>query len=349
MPMGSHGSSPVLARARSDVNERRNPMAMARARHALLQAGLDSTVPLEPASSVTNEVWLTPTHVVRVNRRPNQRLRREAILGPSLPDEIGYPMVVAYGGRMGADYLVLKRIEGKPLAHWWPTMDATERRSAISQLAEKLRRLHRTPGPADLPMIDAPQMLRGETLSPVMSLLVALDQARSLAHVDRGLIDDVERMVFDLTPAIEPFDSEFLVHGDLTFENILWDGEQITALLDFEWARTSPPDVDLDVFLRMCCLPHLHVGDDLVSTTRAADYADIPWWLREDYPELFDVPRQFDRLRLYSIAYDIKDLTMFPPPAPAQQLNENHSLNRLRRTIVGNSHLDRLDTGVSSF
>ncbi|MEM9927434.1 MAG: hypothetical protein AAF915_27470, partial [Cyanobacteria bacterium P01_D01_bin.50] len=69
--------------------ERRNPMAMARARHALLHAGLDSTVPLEPASSVTNEVWMSESHVIRVNRRPNQRLRREAVLGPSLPAEIG--------------------------------------------------------------------------------------------------------------------------------------------------------------------------------------------------------------------------------------------------------------------
>ena len=328
------------------MNERRNPMAMARARHALLQAGLDSTVPLEAASSVTNEVWLTPTHVVRVNRRPNQRLRREAILGPSLPQEIGYPMVVAYGGRMGADYLVLKRVAGEPLAQCWPTMSVSMRREAIRQLAKKMKRLHQTPGPADLPVIDAPQMLRGETLSPVMSLLVALDQARSLPHVERALIDDVERMVYDLTPAIEPFDSKYLVHGDLTFENILWDGERISAILDFEWARTSPADVDLDVFLRMCCLPHLHVGDELVDRTKPEDYAEIPWWLREDYPELFEVPRQFDRLRLYAIAYDIRDLTMFPPPAPANQLNEHHSLNRLRRAVVGNSHLDRLDTGA---
>lgn len=328
------------------MTERRNPMAMARARHALLHAGLDSTVPLEAASSVTNEVWLTKTHVVRVNRRPNQRLRREAILGPSLPAEIGYPMVVAYGGRMGADYLVLLRVPGTPLAHCWPTMTEADRRSAVAQIATKLRRLHQTPGPADLPMIDAPQMLRGETLSPVMSLLVALDQARSLTHVDRGLIDDVEELVYALTPAIEPFQSEFLIHGDLTFENILWDGRRISAILDFEWARTSPADVDLDVFLRMCCLPHLHVGDDHVAATRAEDYAKVPWWLQEDYPELFDVPRQFDRLRLYAIAYDIRDLTMFPPPAPARRLDENHALNRLRRTVVGRSHLDVLDTSI---
>lgn len=328
------------------MSERRNPMAMARARHALLQAGLDSTVTLEQASSVTNEVWLSDTHVVRVNRRPNQRLRREAILGPSLPAEIGYPTVVAYGGRMGADYLVLLRVPGKPLAHCWPTMTTDARRSAISQLATKMKRLHQTPGPKNLPVIDAPQMLRCETLSPVMSLLVALDQARSLTHVDRGFIDDVERMVYDLSPAIEPFDGSFLVHGDLTFENVLWDGESISAVLDFEWSRTSPADVDLDVFLRMCCLPHLHVGDDYVAQTRAADYAEIPYWLREDYPALFDFPHQFDRLRLYAVAYDIRDLTMFPPRAPAAQLNEHHALNRLRRAVVGRSHLDVLDTGA---
>ena len=319
-------------------------MAMARARHALLQAGLDSTVRLEAASSVTNEVWLTDTHVIRVNRRPNQRLRREAILGPGLPAEIGYPMVVAYGGRMGADYLVVKRIPGEALAHCWPDMSNAARRRAISQLAGKLKRLHRTPGPPGLPEIDAPQMLRGDTLSPVMSLLVAIDQARSMPHVDAGLIGDVEQLVYELSSAIEPFDSSFLVHGDLTFENVLWDGRNITAILDFEWARTSPADVDLDVFLRFCCLPQLHVGDEWFERTRPEDYADVPWWLREDYPELFEHPRQFDRLRLYAIAYDMRDLTMFPPPAPASQLNEHHALNRLRRTVLGQSHLDLLDT-----
>lgn len=321
-------------------------MAMARARHALLQAGLDSTVPLEAATSVTNEVWLTENHVVRVNRRPNQRLRREAILGPSLPPEIGYPTVVAYGGQMGADFLVVKRVSGSPLAHCWPDMTRDQRRRAVSQLASKLKRLHQTAGPPDLPTIDAPQMLRSDTLSPVMSLLVALDQARSLPYVDPGIISEVEQIVYETSSAIEPFGSDFLVHGDLTFENVLWDGNDITAILDFEWARTSPADVDLDVFLRMCCLPQLHVGDDWVERTRQEDYAEVPWWLQEDYPELFSVPRQYDRLQLYSVAYDLRDLTMFPPQAPRHQLSEYHALNRLRRTVVGQSHLDLLDTNA---
>jgi len=327
---------------------RHNAMAIARARSALLQAGLDSTVALEAASSVTNEVWLTQDHVIRVNRRPNQRLRREAILGPSLPPEIGYPMVVAYGGQMGADFLVMKRVEGRPLAHCWPDMNQEQRRQAVSQLATKLKRLHTTSGPPDLPAIDTPQMLRSDTLSPAISLLAGLDHARSLPHVDRRLMDDVEQMVFALTPAIEPFGSDFLVHGDLTFENILWDGTHLTALLDFEWSRTAPSDVDLDVFLRMCCLPQFHVGDKWLDRTKPEDYQDVPWWLAEDYPALFAFPRQHDRLRLYAIAYDLRDLTLFPPTVPANQLSEHHSINRLRATVLGHSYLDLLDasTGI---
>ena len=309
-----------------------------------MQAGLDATVELEAASSVTNEVWMTPTHVVRVNRWPNQRLRREAILGPTLPAEIGYPMVVAYGGRLGADWLVVRRVPGDVLARCWPDMTTDLRREAIRQLAAKMRRLHQTPGPADLPDIDAPQMLRGDTLSPVMSLLVAVDQVRSMPHIDRLLISEVEKAVHRLSGSLEPFTSKHLVHSDLTFENILWDGEEITAILDFEWARTAPCDVDLDVFLRFCCYPELHVADDYVDRTLAEDYIDVPWWLAEDYPEIFDHPRQLDRLTLFSIAYDIRDLTMYPPQAAPGKLSEHHAINRLQRTIEGRSHLNMLDT-----
>ena len=55
-----------------------------RARTALRTAGLDPTVKLHRASSVTNEVWLTDTHSVRVNRHPDNRLNREALVAAVL-------------------------------------------------------------------------------------------------------------------------------------------------------------------------------------------------------------------------------------------------------------------------
>jgi hygromycin-B 7''-O-kinase len=221
-------------------------------------------------------------------------------------------------------------------------MTDSERRSAVRQLAGILLALHRTECPADLPAIDTPQLLGGNGFRAVDPLLSALDQAEQLAHVDRTLIDDVRQLVLDTGAAIEPFGITTLVHGDLHFENVLWDGMTVTALLDFEYCRPGPPDLDLDVFLRFCAYPYLHVAEDYEHLTRAEDYADVAWWLAEDYPELFDYPNAFERTRIYSIAYDVRELLLFPPPRSPRELSKHHPYNRLERTVNGRSHLHRL-------
>jgi aminoglycoside phosphotransferase len=318
----------------------------ARARKALQGAGLDLSLPIERASSVTNEVWLAGEYVIRVNRHPNQRLRREAALAPLLPADIGYPEIVAYGGDLGADWLVCRRVPGLVLSRCWPAMTPLERREAVRQLATKLRRIHRFEVPPDLPPIETPQLLGGaESFSPVDPLLDALNRVRTFEHVDARLIDQVGALVRKTAFSLDPFETSTLVHGDLTFENVLWDGSQITAILDFEWARGGPADLDLDVFLRFCAYPFLHVAEDYEHLTVARDYVDVPWWLGEDYPELFDFRQQFERIRLYAIAYDVNELLRYPPPDRPANLSPYHPYNRLERTVHGTSHLDDLREG----
>jgi hygromycin-B 7''-O-kinase len=319
--------------------------AIARARRALQSAFLDMDMPLRRASSVTNEVWISDEYVIRVNRRLDPRLRREAALAPHLPAEVGYPEIVAYGGKPGADWLIVRRVPGQVLARCWPQMTRLERREAIHQLAGRLRALHGTPAPPDLPDLDsaAPQLLSSVTFSPVMPLLVALDKAKTLPHVEPELLDRTERLVTDTATALSPFDTSTLVHGDLTFENVMWDGQRITAILDFEWARPGPADLDLDVFLRFCALPHLHVADDYEHLTHAEDYREVPWWLAEDYPELFNFPSQFERVRLYAIAYDVRDLLLHPPTDKVGKLSQHHPYHRLAATVDGTGYLSMLD------
>ena len=81
---------------------------------------------------------------------------------------------------------------------------------------------------------------------------------------------DLEAMVEESAAALEPFDAPTLVHGDLTFENVLWDppSSRITAILDFEWARRGPADLDLDVLLRCVAYPKLHVAADYEHLTQ---------------------------------------------------------------------------------
>lgn len=319
-------------------------LAEARARHALDAAGLDPSIPLEPANSVTNEVWVGHHVVVRVNASATDRLRREATLARRLPTTIGYPGIIACGGSTGADFLVLERVAGHPLSRWWPGMDRAARREAIRQLAARLRAVHTTRA-RDVPALThTPQLLRfaRDGHDVVEPLLEALDRAIALPFVDPGVLVAVRELVVDSAERLTPFDRPTLIHGDVTFENVLWDGRRITALLDFEWARPSPPDVDLDVLLRFCAYPHLHVAADYEDRTRAADYADVPWWLAEDHPEMFDAPYVFDRVRLYGFAWDVAELLAFPPRAEPRYLPVEHPFHRLRRSVQGTGYLDLL-------
>jgi aminoglycoside phosphotransferase len=321
-------------------------LAEVRARTALRGAGLDPATPMQRVSSVTNEVWLTPTHAVRVNRRASNRLYREALVAASLPPEVGYPTVVAHGGGRGEDWLVTERVPGEPLAHVWPVLCDTDRYQAVEQLATRLAALHATPAPAGLPPIEnAPQLIEVGAADPAGPVVAALRQAMHLPHVDPLMLANAVDLVIELAPVLVPFEANTLVHGDVTFENVLWHQGQITALLDVEWARPGPRDLDLDILLRCSAYPQLHVGDAHVARTRTEDYEEVPWWLAQAYPALFEYPRQIDRVRIYSIAYDVRDLLASPPQSAPRHLPELHAYHRLQRVIDRKSYIDVLGRG----
>lgn len=323
-------------------------LGRARASQALAEVGIpiDSLV---RADSVTNEVWLTRHYVVRLNRDASPRLHREALLSQALPEEVGYPPMVQYGGEVGNDWLISQRVPGGPLSRWWPTMSVAERREAVRQLVTRLRAVHRTPCPDVRVFVDTGQLLQRAATGAqaVAPLLSALDRAGRLPNVDAEIMAEAADHVRANASALDSFDDATVVHGDLSFENVLWDGENITALLDFEFARPGPPDLDLDVLLRFSALPKLHVAEDYEDATEADDYADVPWWFAEDYPELFAHPRQFDRARIYSLAWDVRELLAFPPSDSARELHRHHPYRRIIHVLRKTSYLDRLNGGVA--
>lgn len=316
-------------------------LAEVRARRALQQAGLDGSVPLQPASSTTNEVWLTPDVVVRVNRDVSPRLRREAALLDWLPAELRPARVVASGHGSGFDWLIVERLAGGPLSRAWPTMDTTQRRTAIEQLCDLLAVLHATPAPPGLAVARSPQLVEGDGPS---RLVDAARAARHLDHVPASLIGLVAEAIDRHGPALDTNPRTTLIHGDLVFENLLWDGSTLT-LLDFEWARPGPPDLDLDVLLRCCGLPDLHVASDYADRTRAADYAAVPGWIRHAYPELFATPHLGSRLVCYALGFDLRQVLLDPPQVPFTKLPQDHALRRLDALVMGTSYLySLLDT-----
>jgi hygromycin-B 7''-O-kinase len=318
-------------------------LAKARARQALADAGLPSEGPLEPLRSVTNEVWLSDEYLVRLNRRQDGRLQKEMAIGGLLPPALNYPEAVAYGGEPGGDWLVLRRPRGRVLSRAWPHLAAPQRNLAVQHLAYLLQTVHSLPAPAELPDIEDPPLLTSVELeSPTARLVEAIDELDGRPNIDTGLMADTRGLVRDLTLALEPFRAHTLVHGDVHFENLLWDGTRVSGLLDWKWARPAPPDVDLDVLLRFCAHPYAYVADAHWHHATADEYTDVPWLFADAYPDLFSAHRQFDRMRIFSIAYDIRELLLYPPPVPVDRLPDHHAYHRLEAVLHGTSYLDLL-------
>lgn len=310
-------------------------LAEVRARTALRDAGLPHDVDLERVPGTTNEVWLTTDHVVKVSISLEGRLSRESRLMSHVPQVAVAGPVVAVGSVSGQDWMITERSPGSVLSDQWSQLTTAERRRAVHQLGEVLRALHRAPAPeVESVPPGTPHPVMGS--DPTAPLLEIVERLRSVPHVAGGLLTDVEATIRESAHLLVPWDEATLIHGDAHFENVMWDGE-ITGLIDFEWARAAPPDLELDVFLRFTADPHLHVNSTSRERLSVADYEQVPSWLAEVYPELFDTPKE--RLRVFALAYDLRSLLAQPPTGMGRRLHPQHPLNRVARTLVFGGHL----------
>ena len=79
-----------------------------------------------------------------------------------------------------------------------------------------------------------------------------------------------------------------LVHSDIHFDNVLIDENNKLKLIDFETAIYAPIDYELDIFLRMCINPLKYSSEETEELVTEEDYINIPNYLKEYYPEIFN-------------------------------------------------------------
>ena len=278
--------------------------------------------------SYSNDVWLldltgTGPVVLRVCWRGNrQRLITESLLGALLPAEIGYPEVLA-SGRIESPELtwaLTRRLSGTTLGAAWPRLSETDRRRACRDTAVMLRTLHQWQPPPDVAAallthqrIDRtdPLQIIGTRINPLpLSDLgpIAAAAAR-IPGVDQHLMADVVQFLDHHRGLLPDFDhpAGVVLHADLHLGNIWWDGSAASALIDFEFARLGPAWVDLS-----------RISDSIDSDRAEAlpGRHELLWQsLTEDYPELFAVSQLPVRIRACRLAYELRQLVLWPPPA----------------------------------
>ena len=314
------------------------PDPWSRLRHLTATGQVDLPGDPRPVESESNDAWSIGELVLRVCWRGDPgRLERELLVAAHLPEGVPYPPVVAGGRDQALSWTVTRRLPGSALSGLWGALAPGERRAAIRRHAQILRTLHAWQPPPAVseairrrPPVDPadPATIVGADVNPlpVSRALLLAEAARRLPFVDPGVVDAVAERFQELR-ASDPFltDDLVVVHGDAGTTNLLWHQGRIVALLDFEWVRWGPRDLELAPFIGFM---------EGRSTVLA--------WLEEDYPRLFAAPDLVQRLWLYQLAGTLRGLIVWPPRGPEDALRPWSAMWELRKLLGGSAHIDEL-------
>lgn len=283
--------------------------------------------------SNNNDVWRLKAGYLRVAWRGDRgRLAREAETLARLRGIVPVPEVLDCGGDERLSWSLTAAAPGTPLDGLctWPAPAGL--RDIVRDVASLLRALHSWPVPAELagmlrrPAADPDPLRRAGAevvLLPPSSALGLIPVARQLPFVDHGVLDAAAGRLKELGHLADA-DGDVLLHGDFYLGNVLVHGGHASALIDFEFARMGPPDLELISVVRA-----------LDAETRfGVPRPPLLAWLAEDYPELFVAPDLDRRLWMYAIAYTIRHIIFWPPDrAESDGLDAGHPLHTLRRLI----------------
>ena len=216
--------------------------------------------------------------------------------------------------------MLLRRIPGERLDLVWPTLSIDQQRRAARQMGELLRSLHQwTPPPEIRALLSSSTSITNKSTAEIAgSMLVPWPQDRlsPLLECSEELLRGHEdlhtalcRRSAELGPVVHKgeFEGSTVVHGDAHAANVLYGGGEPVALLDYEWARLGPADLELESTCRDD--PQIEAGIDERGVL-ATEVLALRW-LRESYPELFDVEHLTERLWLYQLCYELRSLLVW--------------------------------------
>lgn len=269
--------------------------------------------------SWSNDIWVNEELVLRVCWQGDRdRLLREHELLEALPVSVPHASVVASGRIADLTWMLLQRIRGERLDLVWPSLSTDTRRDAVVGLGNVLSNLHDWVPPLNIRKMLLHSTLRvpasrngvvGSTIVPLPLERVALllDCLEGLPGMSEELLRTVRMRIDSLGSVFSASELEdgLVVHGDAHFANVLWFEGRLVALLDFEWARIGPSDLELEA----ACREDPIIEDAAESGPIPASEVPMLVWLRAGYPDLFIREDLTERLWLYDLCYQVRRLS----------------------------------------
>ena len=178
-------------------------------------------------------------------------------------------------------YEVIEKISGKTLYELWYKLSDIERRKIVIQIIDILKTFHS-------------KEVKGYDFSKEMQTKILF--LKDKCNLDDELFNDL----MDMGNIYYKENIFGLIHGDLHFDNFIFDGTNL-YLLDFERCKVAPIDYDFRILNTCKTTPWLWASAKTDMLAVPSDYQDLIEMVIENYEELNDIPYINERLEFYSL------------------------------------------------
>ncbi len=277
--------------------------------------------------------------VLRIGAREDARLRlrRETDLLQSLPPELPAPKVLAFGELEGQVYQVQRFIPGQKLYAVWRDLSALEQEAVIADLAACMEILHGLKMPRFGLFFEDDRQMNSWAGYLSASLARTLEDLASFRFRMFPGIVELAKEYFEAHQQVLADASPVLVHGDLSFVNILVHEGKLSALIDFEYAMQAPRDYELWVIEAFCLYPNDYAEEEN-EVFCTGDFARVFPLLQKHAPGLFATPHLRERVNLYHLEAALGSYTAWrkanlPAIPPEKMASKEFYLARIANFI----------------
>jgi len=223
------------------------------------------------------------------------------ITGRLLAQGAKVPKIFDAGEIMGKPYLLMEKLSGTNLVYDWLKFSLKQRENFMAQLAEQLKIFHSL-------IFDNYAITISSGLNQA-NLREAVRQVTDFKRINRDKVkkdylkevDFLEKFYLANESLLNEEKTGVLVHNDIHLENIFYQGNKITGLIDLDWVCQAPKDYELRKLVEVFYDPKKTVEKQLEPLFEGYQMTKECGWLKKYYPQLFEYPNLITRIKLFSL------------------------------------------------
>lgn len=239
--------------------------------------GKPTHITYSKSGKVNPIIFVNDRYVIKVNVRDPQdpKLRREAYCMQQLKKaQVPVPELIALDESrtlLSYDFLIMTKIKGKEIHANWQHLNSTQKEKLGTEAGFWLAKIHQIQvahygqmGVEKLDFLSQNTVNKGQKIDKIanipplvaspfynswkMVIVAKMEAALKVCATHQLFTPSVRdlflKKIMQYAPVLETVTTPFLVHNDYHFGNLLFQNDQITGIIDFEWAQGGDTDFD---------------------------------------------------------------------------------------------------------